>query len=259
VRKRLVRPGAARPGDISAIGKTSVNLDPRTAPSERSDTPHWPLEGDAATAEFPAGTLPGAFAKRALDVCFSIAVFPFALFAGLPIALLVMLDGGQPVFRHERIGRNGTPFHCYKFRTMVVDADDRLRALLEQNPAAHREWRERFKLESDPRVTPLGWLLRKTSLDELPQIWNVIKGDMSWVGPRPIVREELPRYGMHLPAYLACRPGITGLWQVNGRSDTTYGERIAFDVDYAQRASVWLDLKILALTIPRVLTAKGSL
>lgn len=141
---------------------------------------------------------------------------------------------------------------------MVLDANEKLRTLLHDNPQACGEWLGQFKLKNDPRVTRLGYFLRKTSLDEIPQIWNVLRGEMSWVGPRPVVTDELSKYGAYLPAYLACRPGITGLWQVNRSSDTTYAERVAFDVHYAECWSIALDLKILLMTIPRILTANAS-
>ena len=140
---------------------------------------------------------------------------------------------------------------------MVTDADVALRTLLQQDPEARLQWLERHKLENDPRVTRLGWLLRETNLDEIPQIWNVLRGEMSWVGPRPVVREELSRYGAHLPAYLACRPGITGLWQVSRRSDTPYSKRVTLDLDYARNWSVARDLTILFRTIPRILSLNG--
>lgn len=149
-------------------------------------------------------------------------------------------------------------FRCYKFRTMKRGAAELLPILLEENSETRAEWNEHFKLRNDPRVTRLGCFLRKTSLDELPQIWNILKGEMSWVGPRPVTPAELPKYGRHLPAYLGCLPGITGLWQVSGRSDTTYRERVRFDVEYAEHWSALLDFKIMLLTVPRVLAARGS-
>lgn len=232
-------------GVTDAIGDLSSLATDQTA------VPHvavgYAVEGSRAVA-----------AKRRLDIALSIFFLPVVLIIGLPIALLVALEGGRPLYRQIRVGRNGRLFTCYKFRTMTHDANARLRAALRDDPDARRAWFDRFKFENDPRVTRLGWFLRKTSLDEIPQVWNVIKGDMSWVGPRPVILDELLKYGADLPAYLACRPGITGMWQVNGRSDTTYRQRVAFDVHYAKNWSVMLDLRILLMTIPRVLTAKGS-
>jgi exopolysaccharide production protein ExoY len=221
--------------------------------------PHIVASNEKFTeTQFRTAIVRGAKAKRCMDVIFSLTILPFVFIFALPIALLIAFNGGRPIYRHIRVGQGGRRFACYKFRTMEPGADIRLQMLLENDPALRAEWFAHFKLENDPRVTPLGWFLRKTSLDEIPQILNVLKGEMSWVGPRPVIPEELSKYGASLPAYLACRPGITGLWQVNGRSNTTYEERAAFDVHYAQNRSVLLDLKILLLTIPRVLTAHGS-
>lgn len=228
-----------------------ADLDDRCAELRRSIK-------ELSKADFRVASSRGEQAKRFVDICLTVLLLPVALACALPIALPIWLQGGSPIYRHLRVGRNGQLFFCYKFRTMVPGADKKLQALLQDCPEARREWLRHFKLENDPRVTRLGWLLRKTSLDEIPQVWNVIRGDMSWVGPRPVVLDELGKYGTNLPAYLACRPGITGLWQIKGRSDTTYEQRIAFDVDYAERWSILLDLKILIMTIPRVLSAKGS-
>ncbi len=203
-------------------------------------------------------TRSGQLCKRCFDIVATLLFLSFAILFAVPVIAAIGLEGGSPIYRHLRIGRGGRVFNCYKFRTMHIGAEASLQNLLAQNPALREEWNEGFKLRNDPRVTKLGRFLRKTSLDELPQIWNILKGEMSWVGPRPITSAELPKYGPHLPAYLACLPGITGLWQINGRSDTTYQDRIRFDAEYAARQSLLLDLKILLLTIPRVLAARGS-
>src|SRR5450432_4686357 len=167
-------------------------------------------------------------------------------------------SSGTVLFRHRRVGFNGKPFDCLKFRTMVADAPDRLRKLLETDPAAAAEWAQCQKLRHDPRVTPIGAILRKSSLDELPQLFNVLRGDMSIVGPRPVTEEELVMYSGAINAYLACRPGITGLWQVSGRSTTTYNKRIACDTFYARNWSMTLDAKILIVTIPALLVSDGA-
>jgi exopolysaccharide production protein ExoY len=151
------------------------------------------------------------------------------------------------------VGFKGKYFDCLKFRTMVTDAPERLHQLLKSDPLAAAEWATNRKLRYDPRVTAIGAILRKSSLDELPQLFNVLKGDMSIVGPRPVTEEELIRYHHAVNAYLACRPGITGLWQVSGRSTTTYDKRIACDTFYASNWSMSLDAKILVVTIPAVL------
>jgi exopolysaccharide production protein ExoY len=165
---------------------------------------------------------------------------------------------GPALFRHRRVGFKGKYFDCLKFRTMAQDAPERLRQLLGSDPVAAAEWATSRKLRHDPRVTPIGAILRKSSLDELPQLFNVLKGDMSIVGPRPVTGEELIRYSSAINAYLACRPGITGLWQVSGRSTTTYDKRIACDTFYARNWSMSLDAKILIVTIPAVLISDSA-
>ncbi len=177
----------------------------------------------------------------------------------LVIAILIKKASPGPVFfGHTRIGRNGRKFKCYKFRTMVVNADQVLKELLERDPEARKEWEENFKLKNDPRITRIGRFLRKTSLDELPQLWNVIKGDMSLVGPRPIVEAEIPKYGRYYRHLAKVRPGMTGLWQISGRNDVTYEERVRMDVEYAKNWSVWRDLIILGKTVKVVLAKTGS-
>lgn len=196
---------------------------------------------------------------RILDVIGSalliLAFAPLMVFIALAI---IITDPGPALFKQRRIGKNGKPFDCYKFRTMVIDAEDRLDALLASDPAARAEWERDQKLRRDPRVVGIGSFLRKSSLDELPQLWNVLKGDMSMVGPRPILPDESLRYGKYLAFYCAVRPGITGLWQISGRNDVSYRRRIAFDVIYARKGKVADNLKILALTVPSVLASKGS-
>ena len=177
----------------------------------------------------------------------------------LLIAAWIYYDSPGPViFKHIRIGKNGKPFPCYKFRSMCVDAKEKLAELLANDPAAREEWERDFKLKNDPRITKSGAFLRKTSLDELPQIFNVLKGEMSLVGPRPIIQEELERYGEFVQDYLMVKPGITGMWQVNGRSDTTYDERVQMDVWYVRNWSVWLDVMLLWRTVKAVFKCEGA-
>jgi lipopolysaccharide/colanic/teichoic acid biosynthesis glycosyltransferase len=177
----------------------------------------------------------------------------------LAVALAVfMQDGGPMVFAHRRIGKGGRYFHCLKFRSMAVDAEQRLADLLASDPEARAEWEKDHKLRNDPRVTRLGAFLRKTSLDELPQLFNVLKGEMSLVGPRPIVDAEVVKYGPRFASYCAVKPGITGLWQISGRNDTTYRTRVALDAVYARRRNVLMDSYIIAATVPAVLLRKGS-
>lgn len=196
--------------------------------------------------------------KRVFDLTLAVLVLPILLPLIGVLWLLTRRDGGSGFFGHKRIGRNGKVFRCWKLRTMVVDAETRLREHLEQNPAAAAEWARDHKLTNDPRITRLGRFLRKTSLDELPQIWNVLRGEMSFVGPRPVVRVELHKYGMNRPFYLAMTPGITGLWQVSGRNDVSYEERVGFDVDYFNQVSFITDIRLLALTFFSVVGATGQ-
>jgi exopolysaccharide production protein ExoY len=176
------------------------------------------------------------------------------------LALLVKFSdgGGQVFYGHARIGRNGRVFRCLKFRTMVENGDDVLAAHLARNPQDREEWAATRKLQDDPRVTRVGAVLRKLSLDELPQIFNILRGEMSFVGPRPVVRDELLLYGTAANYYLKSRPGLTGLWQVSGRNDVSYGTRVAFDRHYVENWSFIFDLKILIWTVPAVLSSRGS-
>ncbi|WP_170416477.1 sugar transferase [Ruegeria atlantica] len=188
---------------------------------------------------------------------FSALVF-FAPFIGL-ISLAILISDGKPIFfAHKRIGRDGKSFNCLKFRTMARDAEDRLEKILESDPEARAQWESQQKLDDDPRITTVGEFFRKTSLDELPQFWNVIKGDMAIVGPRPIVASEVSHYGDHFDDYLSVKPGITGHWQVNGRSKTTYAERVAMDVDYVRNRSFPRDITIILKTIKVILMADGA-
>ena len=175
------------------------------------------------------------------------------------IAVWIYKDSPGPViFKHMRVGKDGKMFPCYKFRSMCVDAKEKLDELLQNDPQAREEWERDFKLKNDPRITKSGAFLRKTSLDELPQIFNVLKGEMSLVGPRPIIKEEMKRYGTHIDDYLMVKPGIAGIWQCSGRSDTTYQERVQMDSWYVRNWSVWLDIMILWKTLEAVFAKKGA-
>jgi len=196
--------------------------------------------------------------KRLLDVALCLLAAPFVATLILVFAGLIKLDGGQVFYSQRRIGREGRPFQAWKFRSMVSNADAVLKHLLEEDEELRREWERDHKLKSDPRVTWIGGFLRKTSLDELPQAWNILIGDMSWVGPRPITQPELDRYGEHGQLYLRVRPGLTGLWQVSGRNHTTYDERVAHDAYYVRNWSVWLDIFILAKTVRVALRGEGA-
>lgn len=200
------------------------------------------------------------FTKRTFDIFFSlfVLVFTFPLF--FLIGLLIAVSSrGKIIYGHKRMGRGGTSFSCYKFRTMYADADIRLKELLKLDPALKAEWESSFKLKNDPRITPFGKFLRKTSLDEFPQFWNVIKGDLSVVGPRPVVEDEMVKYfNKRAAIVLSIRPGLTGLWQVSGRSNVSYEERIRLDEEYVKTQSFWLDLKLIAKTLPAILSSRGA-
>ena len=198
------------------------------------------------------------FGKRMLDVTLILAFLPVFLPLIAALGLLASLGGGQGFYGHRRIGRNGRAFRCWKIRTMVPNADQALRAHLKDNPIAALEWAASFKLKNDPRVTRLGRILRKTSLDELPQIWNVLMGDMSLVGPRPITAAELLFYGDDQWAYLGQRPGVTGMWQVHGRADGCYIARVRFDRRYLQESGLITDLSLILRTGFCVLARTGS-
>lgn len=201
----------------------------------------------------------GGAAKRAFDI--TIAMIALVMF--LPLFLMIMAlvkftDGGSVFYGHKRVGHNGRYFKCLKFRTMVVNGDEVLRRHLHANPDAAEEWRQTRKLKDDPRVTAVGTVLRKLSLDELPQLINILRGDMSIVGPRPVVDEELTLYDNFAVYYLRTRPGLTGLWQISGRNDVSYESRIAFDTHYVQNWSLMQDMAIIVKTIPAVCMSRGS-
>lgn len=197
--------------------------------------------------------------KAALELPLAVLLFVALLPVGALLALLIRVTSpGSAIYRARRIGRHGRTIHVLKFRTMFVDADQKLEAILDENPDLKREWLRKFKLQNDPRITPMGKILRRTSLDELPQLWNVLRGDMALVGPRPIVEQERGLYGAHVADLMAVQPGMTGLWQVSGRSNTTYAERVALDMRYVNAWSPWLDLLILCKTLGVVLKGTGA-
>jgi exopolysaccharide production protein ExoY len=200
----------------------------------------------------------GETSKRLLDVVGALALAlllsPLLLF----VSLILARDHGPIIFSHLRTGRHGKTFGCLKFRTMVPNADEVLHELLHQDPQLKSEWMRDHKLRNDPRITAIGRFLRRTSLDELPQLWNVLRGDMSLVGPRPVVRDEWQRYGHRLDTYLAAKPGVTGLWQVMGRSNSCYRRRVALDSYYVRKRSLLLDAYILLKTVRVVLGGRGA-
>ena len=240
----------------------------RDAPSSKSPVNYPPstarrgggLDSKPPRSKDGGRPAPIHWAKRVLDLLLAITVLIFVSPLMIALAVAIRLqDGGPALFRQYRVGCGGKLFTCYKFRTMVADADARLDHILATDPAAAAEWAATQKLRKDPRI--LGWVgrfLRVSSLDELPQLFNIIRGDMSVVGPRPIVRAEVPRYSSLFHYYTSVRPGVTGLWQVSGRNNTSYQRRICLDAAYARRWCVALDLWILWRTIPAVIFRRGA-
>lgn len=196
--------------------------------------------------------------KRIFDLALSLLLAPAVMAVVAVLWLLTRRDGGPGFYGQARVGRNGEIFKCRKIRTMRVDADQVLAKLLKEDPQMAAEWRLNHKLENDPRITRLGNFLRKTSLDELPQLWNVALGQMSLVGPRPVTFEELEKYGVHAQTYMRVLPGVTGLWQVSGRSRVSYEQRVRMDVRYVRRMSFSSDLNILGLTAREVFVGRGQ-
>lgn len=198
------------------------------------------------------------FVKRTFDIICSILII---LVSSPLLAFLyykVTRDGGPAIYGHMRVGRHGKLFPCYKFRSMVLNSQEVLQQLLDSDPEARAEWERDFKLKNDPRITPVGRFIRKTSLDELPQLFNVLRGQMSLVGPRPIISEELVRYDENVDYYLMAKPGMTGLWQVSGRNDVDYDTRVYFDSWYVKNWSLWNDIAILFKTVKVVLHRDGA-
>ncbi len=211
-------------------------------------------------AVMPLASAPvGGTPKRILDILLVVLSIPFLLPLVIGVAVMLKLtDPGPLLYGHRRIGFRGREFRCWKFRTMVVNGDEVLAQHFRDNPADEATWKLKRKLVNDPRVTPLGAILRKLSLDELPQLLNVLSGEMSLVGPRPVVNAELDYYGASGKYYLATRPGLTGLWQISGRSDTTYAERVRLDRFYVTNWSLLRDMRIIALTVPAILMSRGA-
>jgi exopolysaccharide production protein ExoY len=212
-----------------AIAQTSVVL-----------ADYLPPSGDVEVESFPS-------IKRILDISLASVLLIICVPVLIVASVLVLVTEGMPItYGHQRIGKKGTTFDCYKFRTMVTGFN--FTEYLETSPAAALEWKQNQKLDNDPRVTRIGRWLRRMNLDELPQLLNILRGDMSFVGPRPVTETELARYGADVDKYLSVTPGLTGLWQINGRNRLSYAERVALDVRYVATRSIWLDLAILLRT-----------
>lgn len=248
--------GGSRASAGTVETQTDLVVDLRAEPTITVEA--WPAPHQrAALVVHPerkaAPSSPGhlsAGARRAFDVVFASAALlgtaPFFLILWI---LVVTTSRGPAIYRHRRIGRNGSHFECLKFRTMSEDADQLLAELLEESDDVRAEFQETQKLQDDPRVTSIGRFLRRFSLDELPQFWNILRGDMSVVGPRPIVDEERPKYGGDLPVVLSVRPGLTGLWQVSGRNDLSYEQRVRLDRHYVLNRTFFGDLRIILKTV----------
>ncbi|MFC7397625.1 sugar transferase [Chelatococcus sp. GCM10030263] len=231
----------------------NINVSANESANHAALASQLPLDTDVQVAPL------GGLLKRALDVSIaSLALIWFSPLFLLVALLIKLTDRGPVLYRHMRVGHGGQLFPCLKFRTMVVNSDEVLRRHLQTSPDAAREWAATRKLKDDPRITSVGAVLRRLSLDELPQLINILRGQMSIVGPRPVVFDELALYGQDAGYYLRSRPGLTGAWQINGRNDVSYGERVAFDRDYVEHWSLWTDLVIIAKTVPAVVVAKGT-
>ncbi|WP_252729430.1 sugar transferase [Pacificibacter marinus] len=204
-------------------------------------------------------TITSMISKRMFDIIFTLLVAPFVIVLLCIVAPFIKSDGGSLFFGHKRVGKDGRQFKCWKIRTMVADADVKLLEYLESNPAEKAAWLTDFKLEKDPRITRLGALLRKTSIDELPQFFNVFKGEMSIVGPRPVTMEEISsQYQEAADAVLSVRPGVTGPWQVSGRNSISYAERVQIDLQYVSRVSFWKDISIIFQTVKVMVLRTGQ-
>jgi len=201
-----------------------------------------------------------ASSKRIFDSLFSLGAILFFLPLGVVIALLIKLTSAGPIFyTSKRVGKDGHCIYCWKFRTMYQDADKKLLEILKDNPKLKKEWETYFKLKDDPRISGIGKILRKTSLDELPQFWNVLRGDLSVVGPRPVTEEEIKKYfGEKAKKILSVRPGLTGIWQTSGRSLLTFEERIRLEESYVDQQSLVFDLMIIFKTIPMMFISRGA-
>lgn len=246
---------------LAQWGATDINVIPamRGVPLHGTDMSHF-FSHEVALLRMRNNLRrwPARLTKRIFDTLAAILLLLLLSPLLLLLAVLIRRDGGAALFAHPRVGKNGRVFNCYKFRSMVVDAEQQLEKLLQEHPEWSVQWMRERKLKNDPRISGIGQFLRRTSLDELPQLINVIRGEMSLVGPRPIVRSELQRYGQDAGYYLMVRPGMTGLWQVSGRSDIEYDKRVYLDTWYVKNWSIWYDLVILAKTCKVVLERQGA-
>jgi len=252
------RPGLKSTSKDSAVVGTLIMLDCQ-ARSGLTDVSYTAAESNIAGTSRVHQRPVGGGVKRTVDlaVALSAAILLLPLFVMIAV-LIKLYDGGPVFYRHRRIGMNSKPFLCVKFRTMAVNGDDLLRKHLDASPTGALEWAQTRKLKVDPRITAVGAVLRRMSIDELPQVMNIVRGEMSVVGPRPIASDEVTMYGKDAEYYFRARPGLTGAWQVSGRNDVSYSQRVALDRDYVQNWNLWHDIMIIAKTVPAVVWAKGA-
>lgn len=217
------------------------------------------LAGENLVSGLPISSFNYRIVKPLIDLLIVVLTLPIAVPLGILIAALICIHSrGSILYRHRRIGQHQQAIYVWKFRTMYENSDELLEQHLSTHAEARQEWMRTHKLRDDPRVTSVGRLLRKTSLDELPQLLNVLAGDMSLVGPRPIVNDERSKYGRHFQTYTYALPGITGLWQVSGRCEVDYPERVQMDVQYVEQWSLWMELKIILKTVLAIVRSRGA-
>ena len=238
-------------------------LDAHRSESTQMDRAVYPEVAAAPrmSAMKPIGLNAAEFAlKRVFDLLSVVVILALFGWLMIVIAVMVRISGGNKIlYGHMRVGRHGRPFKCLKFRSMVSNSDEVLRNLLETDPDAREQWERDFKLKDDPRITRIGRFIRKTSLDELPQLWNVVKGEMSIVGPRPVVQAEFEQYyGGAREHYLSVPPGLTGLWQVSGRNDLDYAQRVQLDKSYVENSNVFYDFMIVMRTVKVMVVRRGA-
>ena len=260
----IYAPSAQDTGKNKVIRHLVIRGIPFTLAPDLGPVPHRarvvafpPEDINLVTIEDPLNRYWARRAKRAFDIVASMTALILLSPLLMPIAIAVKLDGGPALFRQSRIGKDGRPFSCLKFRSMAVDAEERLQRMIASDPKVRAEWEANYKLRNDPRITMIGKFLRKSNIDELPQLINILRGEMSVVGPRPVTEPEIKRYGDAAQAYQRVRPGLTGLWQTNGRNDTSFEERIQLDAWYVRNWSLWRDAVMIARTVREVVFARG--
>ncbi|MDJ0629445.1 MAG: sugar transferase [Rhodobacter sp.] len=245
---------APRPVQLKRLRHVTVALPVKAANAQPRDG--TVLDVAANGPSRPAHNLYRRLGKRLLDLVLVTVTLPISIALIGIAAMALWIEGGKPFYSQDRLGRGGRVFRMYKLRTMSVDADERLEQLLADNEALRAEWHFTQKLKDDPRITPIGRFLRRSSMDELPQLWNVVTGDMSLIGPRPMMPDQLPLYG-DARSYIALKPGLTGLWQVRERNESRFSYRAQVDRTYDHTVSLWLDAWVLWKTVGAVLRRTG--